>query len=294
MDSLGSVPEDPLKQLLDYIVSCAPDIDPGLLHELLDQIQAGENPIEVKDRSAVTQEELVELARGLWPVHETADIRTSSENRALIPIATAWWHATFRHAEATCRLVQGGLPDVAVPNARSAFEHGVYLSALAQCADDECLQDFLDTAEAEFLRVQRAMIKDLEKDERFDRPEGQLIKHLVDGLPVLLPPAGFGWILNFEQVCKRLRGGYQLLYPSYRLMSGMTHAGFASAGVYFWSLTSDAPMRPVARYGETLFTAVASAVWASQAFDHLLGTETASALSEIADRLNIKPLFRAE
>lgn len=290
-EDTSSTSDDRLQSLLDYIVAIIPGVDPALLRELLDHIQTGDIPIEIEDRPPIEQEELLELAGNLWQIHEAADVSTDSEDRALVPVATAWWHATFRHAEAACRLVQGGLPDVAVPNARSALEHAVHLSALAQCADAGCAQEYLDASEAEFLRTEHAVMNGFEADDDFGRAEGQLMKQLVDGLPTAAAPEGFEWVKHFEQVCKRLHGGHQLLYSSHRLMSGMSHAGFGSATIYFWGLAEGAPMEPVTRYGETLFTVIASAVWASQALDHLLGTDTSSALATVADRLNVTPLF---
>lgn len=63
-------------------------------------------------------------------MHETADLSTSREDRALVLVAVAWSHATFRQAEAVPVLFVAGMADAAFGNARAAFEHPLHISML--------------------------------------------------------------------------------------------------------------------------------------------------------------------
>lgn len=249
-------------------------------------------PLVIDGQAPVGTDELLGIAQQLWQSHDPSLVPlTTPGDRAIVSMAVGWWRTTFRQGEACARLVREDMTDAAVANARSAFEHAVYISALAQCADDGCAGEFLEAREAEGLRTTRLALSDtgLTAD-----PELEMLGRLFDAMPDRKVPKGFAWANNLKLICQQLRGRDRLLYVSYRLMCGLTHAGFPSASVHFWELLDESLVnKPVARAVNILLTAVSSGVWASQALDHLVGSQTADAIRPIIERLDLKPLFRA-
>jgi len=105
-------------------------------------------------------------------------------------------------------------------------------------------------------------------------------------------PSRMQWATSIAKICNRLPNK-EGLYANYRIISGMTHAGFGSAGMYFGNLVDNTPLEPITVYGHTLVTTASAVVCSCMAFDHVLGTNTAEAVEAVGDRLNVKPLFLA-
>ena len=216
-----------------------------------------DEPVIIDGQAPVGADELLGFAQQLWQSHDPAHVPlTTPGDRAVVSMAVGWWRTTFRQGEACARLVRDDMTDAAVANARSAFEHAVYISALAQCADDGCAGQFLEAREAEGLRTTRLALADTEPTVD---PGLEMLRKLFDATPDRQVPKGFEWANSLEVICQRLRGRDPLLYVSYRLMCGLTHAGFPSASVHFWELLDEslvnkpvAPRRRHSAYGRVI------------------------------------------
>lgn len=280
-----------MDSLLEFVTKAFPGADTAFVRWLMEALRGEEGlAINIADHEPVTQQEILELARSLWSVYESTDLGNFPKSHVpAAPVAIAWWRATFRQAEAAVRLVDAGLSDAAVPNPRAAFEDSVYLSTLAQSTDRGCVNEFLDARMVEYVRTSRLGLK---KYDSKDSVPANMAK-VLDGLSSVAVQKGFDWVNSFEGVCNWLDGGGPLLYTVYRFISGAIHPGFGPAALYLTIPIDDAsPMQPSAHYTpDTLITATSAAVWATQALDHLLGTDITPRLDAIADRLNLKPLF---
>jgi hypothetical protein len=155
--------------------------------------------------------------------------------------------------------------DAAVANARVAFEHGIYLSLIADARDYEAI---LDALEDRFVGVWKVLLASL--------PDAQALLTLLADIGAELDvPREMAWVRSVEQVCQKLESG-DLVYAHYRLLTGEMHAGVGSAIPYVIPSTDSpgAPNEPASFAAhKALEVAVGACVWAGWSTDALFGVE---------------------
>jgi hypothetical protein len=87
-----------MNSFLEFVTNASPGVDAAFVGWLVEGLCDDEGlAINITDREPVTQQEILELARGLSPVYESTDLGNSLKSHGpAAPIAIAWWRATFR------------------------------------------------------------------------------------------------------------------------------------------------------------------------------------------------------
>lgn len=179
-------------------------------------------------------------------------------------------------------LEERGLPESGFVNARSALEHGVYLSLLAA---HESGDPVLDALEHQYLRSLQLIVANTTEIPG-------LAADMIDELIAGVNGAQDKGVTVFQQACERLVAGDQI-YRHYRTLSNYSHAGFGSANPFMIasfaigdpskSLTlTSSPMCPEVRTG--LWLAVGACAWAGWSVDKLFATDYFGSVLDTAVR----------
>lgn len=281
-----------MRELSGFMAGHVPDVDSRLVDEIVSAIFEEDPDVDIEGGAPISLTELKGLLHEVGMVVPFADLSTTSQDRALVPVAFGWYHAACRGAHAVELLVEAGIDDMVVPCARSVFEHGVYASMLAQCVDDDCKEEFLAAIEAKLLRSLDLAFSEASAGD--DSDLARAVTRLLHAVPASKQaPAGFAWVEKTEQVCRRLKGHDQFLYPTHRNLSSLSHAGLATAVNHLTGMAMTGRPVPFVRLGEMVASVLTSVVWTCQATDHVLGTHTTDAVAHVEARLNVRPLFRA-
>ncbi len=188
-------------------------------------------------------------------------------------VAWAWVSVAYRQAHAAFVLYKQGFPDAACANARSAVEHGVYLSLLAAVGS---VDSILDPLEGAYLRNAEKIFGGM--DEEMPELLSLLLTHLAGSTTL----SSDSKVTVFQQVCERLATGDEV-YRCFRMLSNCVHAGFGSAEPFMLSAVagvSKDPSEPVLsneptdiHTRATLWLALGGCAWAGWSADRLFAAE---------------------
>lgn len=243
---------------------------------------------EAQDSSitSIPAPELTGLLDELWSLFSQIKLPASGRSTGLDLTASAWLGIAYRQAHAVAVLAKGDLLDTAVANARSAFEHAIYLSLIADGRDYAAV---LDALEGKLHKTWRHAIHDLEDVEAVMLP---YIENLEAKINV---PHDMSWVRSVEHVCNRLRTGDNV-YRHYRMLSAFTHAGLGSTIPYLYNApkSDGRPTAPLPVFDQTILSiAVGSCIWAGWSIDQLFQREMfGPSVAKAAERLGYIPLTR--
>ncbi|MHB8246567.1 MAG: hypothetical protein ACYDGN_14705 [Acidimicrobiales bacterium] len=255
-------------------------LDPSVLGELLQEDRDGTPSIV----------ELRRFAMRLWRYFlRTGPPALEGDGSHVRLVAWAWAAQAFRHTRMAFHLERNGFGDGVAAHARSAIEHGVYLSLLAELQDQGA---FLDGLEATYRRQgRRILTAAIEEGEKVP----PALALFMDALG--FDPGGSSRSEAFEQVCSRLTSGDRV-YLHYRYLSSLVHAGFGSAAPFMLRAVSGGLEEPrlahvplVADLRRQLWPAIGGSCWAAWAVDQLLGSACFSgSLDATARAFDFMPL----
>lgn len=185
-----------------------------------------------------------------------------------------------------------GFPDSACANARSAFEHAIYVSVLADVPDVDFV---LDRLERHYIEVGRELTKGAIPDE-------DALSLLADILGKWEAStsdidASSAWVPRMRRVCDHLDNG-DTIYGHYRGLSTLMHAGFGSAsGFMVAAFGAGTPQDPVLTHEpvvyETnliLWASLGACAWAGWSADKLFGFDHFTSVCDLLRPQGFEPL----
>jgi hypothetical protein len=220
-------------------------------------------------------DEMYETQSLLWEAFESCRPELGGTTPHAQLLAWAWVAQTLRQSRSAFRLVAEGYPDSACANARAAFEHGIYVSLLADAPDVDLV---LDRLERRYIDVGRALAKGVMPDNATDLA---LLGDILDKWQSTsdIDPSS-DWVRWMKGVCDRLIDG-DTIYGHYQGLSTLMHCGFGSAeGFLVAALSSGSPDEPRLTHEplvyETkliLWASIGACAWAGWSADKLFGFE---------------------
>lgn len=234
------------------------------------------------------------LEASLWKSYESSRLELGGNAPHAQLIAWAWVSQTFRQAHVTFRLVAEGFSDSACANARSAFEHGIYVSLLA---DTEDVDFVLGRLEQRYMQTGERVL--LGADEH-EVPEFllEILKDWRSSESELVPDSA--WVPIMAKVCKHLENG-DTIYSHYQGLSTLMHAGFGSASGFMIAAMSDNPREPTLEHTpavyevkHALWSSLGACGWAGWSADKIFGVEHFTSTCDCLRPLGFKPLLQLD
>lgn len=212
------------------------------------------------DRSSL----LLAIERMIWRKFLSARPELGDDHQQIKLIAWGWVVHTFRQMHAVARLHRQGLSDAGLANARSAMEHGIYLSLVAAHARPE---EVLDKLESGYMR----MFDEVVAAGHVPRELFPMVHEIRSEIPSITVPRTTEWTKKIEQICDRFATGDNV-YLYYRALSSQVHPGFGTASTVLDALAEEGTLaHPAweARKPTGLWIALGSAAWAGWSYDKM-------------------------
>lgn len=182
-----------------------------------------------------------------------------------------------------------GFSDTAASVARTAAEHGIYLSLLAGWVDADTILDRLER------RLRDSWPEVIAASAGGDVRVQGVFEAITELLPSVEKRKADEWVTIAKQVCDKLVTG-DVVYLHYRLLSGLIHPGFETAVPYLLTRSLGVGQRmkrdPKFMHKDLVKTmAIAGAVWAGYAADALFdGGNFSDTCDAAARRLTLRRL----
>jgi hypothetical protein len=238
-------------------------------------------------------EEMYELEARFWEAFQSCRPELGGATPHAQLIAWAWVAQLFRQAHTVFRLVAEGFPDSACANARSAFEHGIYVSVLADSPDVDFV---LDRLERRYIEVGRELAK---SGTAAEEDALSLLADMLEKWSALTSDmdSSSTWVHRMQRVCDHLVDG-DTIYGHYRGLSTQMHCGFGSAeGFMVAAFGAGTPEDPVLTHEPVIYAtklilwgSLGACAWAGWAADKLFGFDHFASVSDLLRPQGFEPL----
>lgn len=237
-------------------------------------------------------EDMYELEKQFWSTFQNCRPQLSGATPHAQLIAWAWVAQTFRQAHSVFRLVAQGFPDSACANARSAFEHGIYLSVLADSPDVDFV---LDRMERRYVAIGQELANSAMDEEGISALLAEVLDKWETSESEIDRESG--WVNRMKRVCDRLVNG-DTIYGHYRGLSTQMHCGFGNAeGFMVASFGGGTLEKPVLSHEPVVFStklilwaSLGACAWAGWAADKVFGFDHFTSVCDLLRPQGFEPL----